>query len=487
MKAPAYRILLVEDEPIIAAGIATKLKQLGYELAGQAASGENAVRLAESTEPDLVLMDISLEGRIDGIEAAGRIRTKRDVPVIFLTAYADETTVARATSHDPFGYVVKPITDRELYGAIEVSRHRYELDREIRQREERYRMLTEVLSDYAFGLTIGEDPADDRCEWSVGSPAILLGHGSEGVSGLGDLLKVCHPDDATRLRAYLQELRSLGSGRLEFRTLIEAEQPRWIKIDARTVKERAGNVAHLYAACQDVTDLRQAEATLEEREIELGRIVQTMQQGIWVGDADGVCIYVNEAVVEMTGYTRDELVGERSLPTLIDADTAKPDHPFETALNSRHGPPRPVLVTPRVVVEDGRLRGSFYLITDLSQQNARYRRSERQRNMLDAAFRALPVSGALVDVSSNTIVRATESFAVATGRDATKLDGSGLFALVDYRDLDQLNLVVAIASGRLSRAEVALRTGEGETRRFLVESRSIPDEPGLILLTVEAV
>jgi hypothetical protein len=76
---------------------------------------------------------------------------------------------------------------------------------------------------------------------------------------------------------------------------------------------------------------------------------------------------------------------------------------------------------------------------------------------------------------------------VATGRDATKLDGSGLFALVDYRDLDQLNLVVAIASGRLSRAEVALRTGDGETRRFLVESRSVPDEPGLILLTVEAV
>ena len=131
------RIFLVEDEPIIASGIERKILQLGYAVAGSASSGEVAIEAIRADPPDLVLMDIKLDGQMDGIEAASRISRIHDIPVIFLTAYADESTLGRATAQDPFGYIVKPFTDRELFGAIEVSMHRHELHRQLQEREER--------------------------------------------------------------------------------------------------------------------------------------------------------------------------------------------------------------------------------------------------------------------------------------------------------------------------------------------------------------
>ena len=115
------RILIVEDEAIIAMSLSLMLRNFGYEVAAQASSGREAVRLAEETRPDLVLMDVTLIGGMDGIEAAGRIRERRDVPVIYLTALADEETLRRALDTRPSGYLVKPFDERELREAVEAA------------------------------------------------------------------------------------------------------------------------------------------------------------------------------------------------------------------------------------------------------------------------------------------------------------------------------------------------------------------------------
>ena len=122
------KIIIVEDESIVALDIQQRLEAMGYSVVATAASGEDAIEQCEATPPDLVLMDIRLNGEIDGIETAGHIRSHADIPVIYLTAYADDDTLQRAKISEPFGYLIKPIEDKELKTAIEISlqRHRYE-------------------------------------------------------------------------------------------------------------------------------------------------------------------------------------------------------------------------------------------------------------------------------------------------------------------------------------------------------------------------
>jgi CheY-like chemotaxis protein len=115
------RILIVEDEAIVAMDIEERLAAMGYAVAGHASTGEQALALVEMHHPDLVLMDISLQGSMDGITAADEIRRRFHVPVIFLTAYSEDTTLERAKLAEPFGFILKPFDDRELKSAIEIA------------------------------------------------------------------------------------------------------------------------------------------------------------------------------------------------------------------------------------------------------------------------------------------------------------------------------------------------------------------------------
>ncbi|HWQ65930.1 MAG TPA: response regulator [Methanospirillum sp.] len=130
------RILIVEDEMVISLEIAGTLRRLKYEVAGQAITGADAIRLAGEADPDLVLMDIRLKGEMDGIEAARVIREQYDIPVIFLTAHSDEGTLERAISVSPSGYLIKPFKDRELYSTIELAIHKSDIRRRIRPERE---------------------------------------------------------------------------------------------------------------------------------------------------------------------------------------------------------------------------------------------------------------------------------------------------------------------------------------------------------------
>jgi PAS domain S-box-containing protein len=122
------KILIVEDESIVARDIEACLAGFGYEVAAVTGSGEEAVRLAGERKPDIVLMDIILKSRVDGIEAARRIRFDFKIPVIYLTSHADRATVERAKVAEPYGYVLKPFDDRELYAAIETALYRHRRD-----------------------------------------------------------------------------------------------------------------------------------------------------------------------------------------------------------------------------------------------------------------------------------------------------------------------------------------------------------------------
>ena len=138
VKMMKKEILIVEDERIVAEDVRTILKNFGYAVSSIVSTGEDAVRKAGEDLPDLVLMDIVLKGEMDGVEAADQIRSVFHIPVVYLTAHADETTLRRARVTEPYGYVVKPFADKELCCIIEMALYKS-------QREKRLEQLAAVM------------------------------------------------------------------------------------------------------------------------------------------------------------------------------------------------------------------------------------------------------------------------------------------------------------------------------------------------------
>ncbi len=128
----AKRILVVEDEGIIARDIERALTKRGYRVIGVVSTGEEALVRAADDCPDLVLMDIMLKGDLDGIETAQQMRDLHQVPVVYLTAFGDPTTLQRASATAPFGYLLKPFDEHELYLAVDSALYRHEMERDLR-------------------------------------------------------------------------------------------------------------------------------------------------------------------------------------------------------------------------------------------------------------------------------------------------------------------------------------------------------------------
>ena len=129
-------ILIAEDERIVAKDIRRILESLGYPIAGIASSGEDALHKAKQCGPGLILMDIRLDGAIDGIEAAGAISEHLDIPIIYLTACSDPETLKRANATRPFGYIPKPFRDTDLRRGIEIAVHKHRMESLLTEREE---------------------------------------------------------------------------------------------------------------------------------------------------------------------------------------------------------------------------------------------------------------------------------------------------------------------------------------------------------------
>jgi len=133
MTPPRDRILIVEDEHIVALDLQGLLAELGFEAVGHAASAPEAVALANELKPDLALIDINLNGKEDGIDAARQIQRDIGIPVIYVTAYDDAHTLARAQVTEPYGYILKPYQGRELRACIRMALHHHAMQKERRQ------------------------------------------------------------------------------------------------------------------------------------------------------------------------------------------------------------------------------------------------------------------------------------------------------------------------------------------------------------------
>ena len=175
---PAARIFIVEDEKIVSRDLQNVLESMGYEVAGVASTGEEAVDLIPGLCPDIVLMDIMLRGRMDGIEVAERIRRELEVPVIYLTAYADDTTLQRAKITEPYGYLLKPFDERDLSIAIDMALYRHRMEERVRESE---RWLSATLKNIGEGVVAVD--ADGKVVFLNPHGEVLTGWPAEEARG----------------------------------------------------------------------------------------------------------------------------------------------------------------------------------------------------------------------------------------------------------------------------------------------------------------
>ena len=139
------KIIIVEDESITAFDLQVRLEGMGYTVPAIASTGDDAIRTAEAHQPDLMLMDIRIRGERDGIEVAQEIRERFDIPIIYLTAFADDATIDRARHTEPFGYLLKPFQEQELYSSVEMALYKHKAERKLRENERRLQIYSERL------------------------------------------------------------------------------------------------------------------------------------------------------------------------------------------------------------------------------------------------------------------------------------------------------------------------------------------------------
>jgi PAS domain S-box-containing protein len=294
-------ILIVEDNYIVMMELQHKLESFGYAVPAVASSGEQAIERAGEIRPDLVLMDIRLKGDMDGIQAAEQILARFDIPVIFLTAYADEDTVQRAKITGPFGYLLKPFDDRSLHSAIEIALYRHGMERTLKESEERYRVVSELISDLAYAFRVEPDGTLVR-EWVTGAFSAITGHSLKELSRPNDWASVVHIEDRPAFQHHVQTLLSGQSDVCELRIITKDDQVRWVRSYGHPVWDDAlGRVVRFYGGVQDFTGRKQTEEESHRRAAQLEALRQIGLELTAQLDLDTLLQSIASRAVELLG------------------------------------------------------------------------------------------------------------------------------------------------------------------------------------------
>ncbi len=254
-------ILIVEDDAIIGQSIRSCLRKAGYGVMDTVNTGRDALTAVLQQVPDLILMDIALDGEWDGITTAQYIREKHDVPIVYLTAYADEETLSRAKTTDPYGYVLKPFEERLLLVTLEMAFNKHELQKCLRQSEEQYRLLVENQSE---GVTIVD--MDEKFIFT--NPAADLMFGVEPGELLGRTITEFTSPDQYEIIRHQSNLRKEGfKGEYEFSIVKPDGSHRFIAITAAPWLDADGKYVGSLGILRDVTEKKLAEQAEYEQRI----------------------------------------------------------------------------------------------------------------------------------------------------------------------------------------------------------------------------
>lgn len=273
------KILVVEDEWIIADDLKNALERMGYSVPAVAASGEEAIAKVEQERPDLVLMDIILRDGMTGIKAAETIHGL-NVPHIFITAYGDETILDQAKVTQPFGYLLKPFDDRELNAVIEMALYKHKMETKLRESEEKFRTLFDQAADSIFLLSF----AKDGLIIEVCNAAALRAHGYTEDEMIG--MAIGDLDDPETRRELPGRARILELGEpLQFEGRHVRKDGSTFPVDVTARLLRIEGKPFVLAIDRDITARKRAEELLQNKNQLLMNVIESLTQPFYVINA----------------------------------------------------------------------------------------------------------------------------------------------------------------------------------------------------------
>lgn len=319
----ANRIMIVEDEGIIAMDLRHQLESFGYEVIDTAFSGEQAITLAQRHKPDLVMMDIVLKGTMDGISAAQAITGSQHIPIIFLTAYSDPATLKRAKTTGAYGYLVKPFRPDELHASIEVALHKHQLEKKIKEREQWFAKTLKGISD-AVIATDAEGKIRFMNPGAEQSLAIRFEQ-AQGIS-IGKLMTLLSEQDRTKIDNPISAaLVRLEAQRSDDAALLVTPSGAEFPIDysAAPILNEEGKLLGAVLVFRNISGHRQMEVQLRESEERFSSAFAFAPIGMAMTAIDGRVLQVNSALCDICGYSESELLMSNLLMLTYDDDRHK--------------------------------------------------------------------------------------------------------------------------------------------------------------------
>ncbi len=297
------KVLIIEDEVIVAHDLADMLAQWGYGVVGIVSSGEQAVEKAKETNPDLVLADIKLKGKMDGIEASHCIRANSDVAIVYLTARTESDLFQRAKKTEPHGYLTKPVAPQEVLRTVEMALYKHEMEKRLRQSEARYRRIVETategvwIMDGEFRTTFVNQRMADMLGYSVDE---MLGRRVDSFMFPEDL-----GDHETKMRLRKKSVDQIYERRLRRKD----GETLWTTVSATALQDSEGNFDGSFGMFTDITERKKMEVALREREGQLQAIVQASPAAIFLVNPEGRITFANQSMGALFSCESEELLG----------------------------------------------------------------------------------------------------------------------------------------------------------------------------------
>jgi len=296
------RILIAEDETIVAMDIKRRLTTLGHEVLGIVSTADDCIRFAIEQKPDLILMDIILKGKNDGIVAAEEIKANLNIPIVFLTAHSDDNTIQRAKLTEPYGYIIKPFEIKDLQSTIEIALYKYKMEARLTESELRYRTLVVTATDSV--LTLDEDGTITSCN----NKALQMFNYEEQAI-IGESIKKILPDVFVNhlvkgVKRFMEAGKPVSSDTLELTA--RKKEGGSFPVEFSFSQWKANDKIHFTLIIRDITKRKEDERALlkaheeleirvAERTAELRSLIDQSPIAIINYNMDGQAIYANKA------------------------------------------------------------------------------------------------------------------------------------------------------------------------------------------------
>jgi diguanylate cyclase (GGDEF)-like protein/PAS domain S-box-containing protein len=308
------KILVVEDEPVVALDLQQTLEEMGHEVCSIRSSVKTAIEAVELFSPTLVLMDINLQGAGDGIDACQMIYQRWQLPVIFLTAFTDVKTVNRAAACKPFGYLMKPYMAKELYAVMQVARSRHDAEMQLVRSEERLALAVEAaqLGIWEWESQVGPLLGDPRFGSLWGNVLHPF------LAGLHAMMARIHPDDRAEVEGLVMQP---GFFNCIFRATRDNGELAWLEMYGHARSK--GIDSHVVVgAVRDITSRK----LIEERLRQANVVFTTIAEGIMILDGAGCLVSVNPAFSRLTGYAESEVKSMSPVEFLLVQSDSDPSY-----------------------------------------------------------------------------------------------------------------------------------------------------------------